>query len=121
MNDAGVTEEVVVRLGRHVASTPWVLAMSAAVSQVVSNVPLVALYLPALAEAGGGTEARMALAAGSTLAGNLTLIGAASNIIVVDNAERRFGERISFWEFTRVGAPLGVSQLLLTWGWFALF
>ena len=116
VNEAGVTTEVVARLGERVASTPWVLLVSASVSQVVSNVPLVALYLPALAEAGGGTEARMALAAGSTLAGNLTLIGAASNIIVVDSAERRFGERLSFWEFTRIGLPLGISQLLLTWG-----
>jgi len=120
VDEAGVTTEVVATLGEHVASTPWVLLVSASVSQVVSNVPLVALYLPALAEAGAGTEARMALAAGSTLAGNLTLIGAASNIIVVDSAERRFGERLSFWEFTRVGLPLGMAQLLLTWGCLAL-
>lgn len=115
VDEAGVTTEVVARLGAHVASTPWVLAASAAASQLVSNVPLVALYLPALDRAGGGVEAYMALAAGSTLAGNLTLIGAASNVIIVDSAERRFGVRLSFWEFTRVGLPLGIAQLLLTW------
>ncbi len=117
VNHAGVTAHVVAHLGGRVASTPVILATSAALSQLVSNVPLVALYLPALHAAAGGTAARMALAAGSTLAGNLTLIGAASNVIVVDGAERRFGERIGFWEFTRVGAPLALAQLALTWAW----
>ena len=102
-------------LGARIASTPWILGVSAVASQVVSNVPLVALALPAIQQAGGGQEALMALAAGSTLAGNLTLIGAASNVIIVDSAERRFGERVSFWEFARVGFPLGIAQLALTW------
>lgn len=120
VDEAGVTAEVVERLGGRVAATPWALAVSGALSQLVSNVPLVALYVPALDHVGAGIEAYMALAAGSTLAGNLTLIGAASNVIVVDNAERRFGERVSFWEFTRVGLPLGIAQLLLTWALLAL-
>ena len=120
VDDAGVTAEVVTRLGDRVTSTPWVLAASAAGSQLVSNVPLVALYLPAIDHAAGDVEAYMALVAGSTLAGNLTLIGAASNVIIIDNAERRFGERVSFWEFTRVGLPLGIAQLLLTWALLAL-
>ena len=87
---------------------------------MVSNVPLVALYLPTLSEVGAGSEAYMALAAGSTLAGNLTLIGAASNVIVVDVAERRFGVRIGFWEFTRIGAPLALAQIVVVWAWLAL-
>lgn len=122
VDDAGVTRALVQRLGDRVASTGWVLAVSGVVSQAVSNVPLVALYLPALTEAGAGPgseEARMALAAGSTLAGTMTVIGAASNVIIVDSAERRFGVRLDFWEFARVGVPLGVAQLALTWGWLA--
>ncbi|MDA0270008.1 MAG: SLC13 family permease [Chloroflexi bacterium] len=115
VHEAGVTKEVVMHLGARIASTPWILGVSAVASQVVSNVPLVALALPAIQQAGGGQEALMALAAGSTLAGNLTLIGAASNVIIVDSAERRFGERVSFWEFARVGFPLGIAQLALTW------
>ncbi len=39
---------------------------------------------------------------------------------MIDNAERRFGVRLGFWEFARVGVPLGVAQLALTWGWLAL-
>src|SRR5690606_38720656 len=99
---AGVTAEVVGQLGGHVDDTATILGISAALSQLVSNVPLVALYLPALDEVNASAEAYLALAAGSTLAGNLTLIGAASNVIVVDVAERRFGVSIGFWEFTRI-------------------
>lgn len=120
VDSAGLTTEVVGRLGSGVAETPLILAVSAVMSQIVSNVPLVALYLPALQEAGAGTQAYMALAAGSTLAGNLTLIGAASNVIVVDVAERRFGVTLGFWEFTRIGAPLALAQLLTTGAWLAL-
>jgi len=101
VNDAGVTAEVVARIGDRIASIPVILAASATLSRLVSNVPFVALYLPALEAAAGDREALMVLAAGSTLAGNLTLVGAASNVIVVDNAERRFGERVRFWEFAR--------------------
>jgi len=47
----------------------------------------------------------MALAAGSTIAGNLTILGAASNVIIIENAEKR-GHTLTFWEFLRVGLPL---------------
>ena len=46
----------------------------------------------------------MALAAGSTLAGNLTIIGAASNVIIIQNVEKQ-GETLTFAEFSRVGVP----------------
>lgn len=120
VDTAGVTAEVVGRLGERVDNTATILGISAALSQLVSNVPLVALYLPALDEVNAGAEAYLALAAGSTLAGNLTLIGAASNVIVVDVAERRFGVSIGFWEFTRIGVPLALAQLAATWAWLAL-
>ena len=51
------------------------LALSVMLSQVLSNVPFVALYLPLLA--GASEKVLIVLAAGSTLAGNLTLLGAA--------------------------------------------
>ncbi len=77
-------------------------------SQVVSNVPWTALQLPVLHGVGYGSGtplAWMALAAGSTLAGNLTLIGAASNLIVVGAARQR-GVRLSLRDFVRTGLPL---------------
>jgi Na+/H+ antiporter NhaD/arsenite permease-like protein len=86
------------------------LAASCLGSQLVSNVPLVALALPLIEQAGGTAESLLALAAGSTIAGNLTLIGAASNIIILQAAERR-GERLGFWRFAAIGAPLTLLNL----------
>jgi Na+/H+ antiporter NhaD/arsenite permease-like protein len=96
------------------ASTPALLAGSALLSQLVSNVPLVALLLPLVHAAGGQAGAMLALAAGSTVAGNLTLVGAASNVIIVQAAERR-GCHLGFWRFLAVGAPLTALNLLVYW------
>jgi Na+/H+ antiporter NhaD/arsenite permease-like protein len=52
----------------------------------------------------------MGLAGASTLAGNATLLGAASNLILVQYAERE-GVRIGLLEFARHGLPLAVATL----------
>jgi Na+/H+ antiporter NhaD/arsenite permease-like protein len=56
----------------------------------------------------------MALAAGSTIAGNLFILGAASNVIIIQNAEKS-GETITFLEFARVGVPLTLVNVLVYW------
>lgn len=86
---------------------PTVLGISLVLSQFISNVPLVALYLPLLEQGGAAEPALMALAAGSTVAGNVLLLGAASNIIIAQGAERG-GVVIGFYEFARVGVPLAL-------------
>jgi len=89
------------------ASTPMILAVSIILSQFISNVPLVALYLPILTLADAGVPQLMALAAGSTIAGNLTILGAASNVIIIHNAEK-YGHTIRFMDFVKIGIPLTV-------------
>ncbi len=89
-----------------------VMGISVLLSQLVSNVPLVALYLPLLSNADSTTL--LTLAAGSTLAGNLLLMGAASNVIVVQGAERH-GTTLGFGEFARAGIPLTLLQAVLYW------
>jgi len=91
-------------------------AVSTVVSQLVSNVPLTMLLLPVLKNIPGDTL-WIALAAGSTLGGNLTIIGAVANIIVVEGAARE-GIHIGFLEFLKVGAvvtvvTVGLSILIL--------
>ena len=86
-------------------------------SQLISNVPLVSLALPLLPPE--RPDLLMALAAGSTIAGNLTLIGAASNIIIVQAAERR-GTHLGFWVFFAVGAPLTLLNLAVYWAWLGM-
>ncbi len=90
------------------ASIGSITATSLFGSQLVSNVPWVALQIPlfhAVGYSAADPVAWIALAAGSTLAGNLTLLGAASNLIVVEQARRR-GVAIRLGEFVRRGLPL---------------
>jgi Na+/H+ antiporter NhaD/arsenite permease-like protein len=94
--------------GHAVAGLGTILLTSVGGSQLLGNVPWVALQIPWLRAAGygpGASWAWVALAGGSTLAGNLTMLGAASNLIVVGRAERA-GVRIDLRAFLRVGLPL---------------
>ena len=98
-----------------VSSVPMILGTSVLISQLISNVPFVALFQPMILQAGSGTTSHlMALAAGSTIAGNLTILGAASNVIIIQNAEKQ-GETISFMEFAKVGIPLTIFQIMVYW------
>jgi len=98
-----------------------VLLVSIILSQLISNVPLVALYIPLLTHAGAGTKEMIALAAGSTIAGNLLILGAASNIIIIQNAEKRSRETISFLEFAKIGIPLTIINTAIYYIWFIIF
>ncbi len=91
-------------------SVPAILTLSVLLSQLVSNVPFVALYQPLLI--GASVRDLMALAAGSTIAGNLFILGAASNVIIIQNAERN-GETLTFLEFAKVGVPLTIANILV--------
>lgn len=93
-----------------------VLGVSAGLSQLISNVPLVALYLPVLQEGSASTDVFMALAAGSTVAGNFLLLGAASNVIIVQHAEKH-QVSLGFHAFAKAGVPLALANLAIYWGW----
>lgn len=112
---SGFFQALLARAEAPITSVPLVLAVGVLLSQLISNVPLVALYLPMLTEAGCGTRELMALAAGSTIAGNLFILGAASTVIIIQNAERRAGATITFLEFARVGIPLTLVNVLTYW------
>jgi Na+/H+ antiporter NhaD/arsenite permease-like protein len=112
--NAGLFQQAINGSSLEATSVPVILATSALLSQFISNVPFVALYLPLLARLDTSIEGMMALAAGSTIAGNLTILGAASNVIIVQNGERR-GTVITFSDFFKVGAPLTAINLLVYW------
>jgi Na+/H+ antiporter NhaD/arsenite permease-like protein len=94
----------------NIVSVPAILSSSVLLSQLISNVPLVALFQPMLSHAGASVKELIALAAGSTIAGNLFILGAASNVIVIQNAEKKAHQTITFWEFARIGIPLTLIQ-----------
>ena len=93
-------------------SIPVILALSVFFSQIISNVPFVALFQPLLHNP--SAQDLMALAAGSTIAGNLFILGAASNVIIIQNAEKS-GETLTFLDFARVGVPLTALNLFVYW------
>ena len=89
---------------------PLILTLSVILSQLVSNVPFVALFLPLLP--GISVKGMMALAAGSTIAGNPFHSLAASNEIIIQNAEKE-NETLTFIDFARVGVPLTILNMLV--------
>jgi len=90
-----------------------VTAAMAALSNLVSNVPAVILWLPVVPTLPRADFVWLTIAMSSTLAGNLTLLGSMANLIVAERAEAR-GERIGFVEHLKVGLP--VTILTLGWG-----
>ena len=55
----------------------------------------------------------MMLAAASTIAGNLTIFGAASNIIIIEAAESRGVKAFSYSEFLKIGSIVTVANLVV--------
>ncbi len=98
---------------RPLAGLSTIVGTSIVGPQLVSNVPWVGIEIPALLGAGYGPStpvAWVALGAASTLAGNVTLLGAASNLIVADLAERA-GVRIDLRTFVRDALPIAAISL----------
>lgn len=85
---------------------------SAIISQIVSNVPLTMLIIP-LIENSKSNLLWISLAAGSTLGGNATLIGAVANLIVVEEADKK-GVKINFKEFTKTGIIVTILTILIS-------
>jgi Na+/H+ antiporter NhaD/arsenite permease-like protein len=86
-------------------------------SNLFSNVPFVMLLRPSLAHLPHAQPVWLALAAASTLAGNLTLMGSVANMIVAQGA--REACPLGFWQFARVGfltTPLTVlASVVMLW------
>ena len=79
---------------------------SVILSNLISNVPSVILIGDMMTNA---TPAMwLVLSASSTLAGNLTMIGAAANVIVSEEAEKE-GIRIDFRRYLKVGIPVSAA------------
>ncbi len=86
-------------------------------SQVFSNVPLVEIYLNLLRD--HDVPTLMLLSGISTLAGNLFILSAASNVIIVQQSEKHGVAPFQFWQFTRYVLPVTVVSLLVCYLWVA--
>ena len=94
-----------------VPSTGWLAALSAFLSNLVSNVPAVLLLAELIPV--NDPNLWIALASSSTLAGNATILGAAANIIVAEKSEG-MGVEVNFWKFTLVGFPIALVTLFIS-------
>ncbi|MCW6160059.1 MAG: anion permease [Candidatus Micrarchaeales archaeon] len=112
---SGSLQFILSHINTSITSIPAILSISVVASQFISNVPLVAVYLPLLLKSGVTAAGLIALVAGSTIAGNLTILGAASNVIIIQTAERKSKHTVTFWQFIRIGIPLTLINILVYW------
>jgi Na+/H+ antiporter NhaD/arsenite permease-like protein len=112
---SGVVQGILRQSQANITSVPVILGFSVLLSQLISNVPLVALFQPMLLHAAATEKELIALAAGSTIAGNLSILGAASNVIIIQNAEAKAGQTVTFLEFVKIGVPLTLIQSAVYW------
>ena len=118
--DGGFIQEVIGNMNINITNLLMIFIVSIVLSQFISNVPLVALYLPMLLESGASSKEMVALAAGSTIAGNLFVLGAASTVIIIQNAEKKSNETITFVEFAKVGIPLTILNTIVYYVYLSL-
>jgi Na+/H+ antiporter NhaD/arsenite permease-like protein len=96
-------------------TTTLILWLSALISGVIDNIPYTAAMIPIVQSVGQTMPIEplwWSLALGADLGGNLTLVGASANVIVVALAERS-GHPISFRQWLRYGIPVTLVSLVL--------
>jgi Na+/H+ antiporter NhaD/arsenite permease-like protein len=114
---AVLTPEVIAAAGRlHLETVPVLSAVTAALSNLVSNVPAVLVLKPFLVGLPDPQRAWLIVAMVSTLAGNFTLVGSVANLIVAQRAAAE-GVPLDFWTYFKLGAPLTVLTIVLGAWW----
>ena len=105
------------------AATMIILWASGILSGIIDNIPYTATMAPLISELinpanpnaiTGHTHALWwALSLGACLGGNLTIIGAAANVLVSETAASK-GHKISFFKFMKYGALVTTISLILS-------
>ncbi|GAB4189073.1 MAG: SLC13 family permease [Simkaniaceae bacterium] len=95
-----------------------ILLASLVLSQLISNVPAAAVLLPLLPSS--QDSFLMALAAGTTVAGNILVLGAASNVIVVEKAEKKGIMPFSAMQFLLFGLIVTAIHIAVYWAYLFL-
>jgi len=114
-----VTPALIADIGRlHLDQVPVLAAVTATLSNLVSNVPAVLMIKPFIDPLVDHDRAWLVVAMASTLAGNFTVLGSIANLIVVQRAAAA-GVTVGFWAHFRVGAPLTLLTLAIgiLWLW----
>lgn len=96
-----------------------ITVVTAALSNIISNVPAILLFRPLVQQFSNPEQVWLILAMASTFAGNLTLLGSIANLIVAETARRR-RVTLSFTEYLKAGVPITLLTLLIGVVWFTL-
>jgi Na+/H+ antiporter NhaD/arsenite permease-like protein len=117
--NAGLTQRFLeISRGLNLQNSAVFTLVSAALSNVVSNVPAVMVLKSFVPSFTNQHQGWLVLAMSSTLAGNLTITGSVANIIVIERAKAE--AEITFMQYLRVGVPITLLTLLVGWLWLAL-
>ena len=81
-------------------------------SNLVSNVPAVILWLPVVPHLPSPTFVWLVMAMSSTFAGYLTLLGSMANLIVAERAGAR-GVTLGFLDYLKAGIPVTLAHIVL--------
>src|ERR1700737_1297533 len=102
----------------HLDRVPVLSAVTAVLSNLVSNVPAVLVLKAFIGPLSDQHTAWLTVAMASSLAGNFPVLGSIANLIVVQRAAAA-GVTIGFWGYFRVGAPLTLITLAIgtLWLW----
>ncbi len=112
---SGLLQSWVEPVEDHLEDPSIIYLLGFVASQLFSNVPTVEIYLNLLDQPGVATS--MLLAASSTLAGNLFILSAASNVIVVQQCEKLGARPFGFWQFFLLNLPVTLVSLLVSYLW----
>jgi Na+/H+ antiporter NhaD/arsenite permease-like protein len=101
-----------------IASNNAIIAfISLSFSQLLGNVPFVALYNLVMNDNGFAGDDNvyewMMLAAAITIVGNLTILGAASNIIIIGATESRGFKSFGYIEFLKIGSIVTLVNVVI--------
>lgn len=105
--------------GSQEATSMLVLWASGIISGIIDNIPYTATMAPMISEIEKTLGAEYAyplwwsLSLGACLGGNMTIIGAAANVIVSENAAK-YGFKISFMQFFKYGVVITMVSLLIS-------
>lgn len=105
--------------GSQAATSMIILWASGIISGVIDNIPYTATMAPMLVEIEKAMGANYtyplwwALSLGACLGGNMTIIGAAANVIVSENAAKE-GHPITFMRFLKFGVTIVAISLVIS-------
>jgi Na+/H+ antiporter NhaD/arsenite permease-like protein len=100
----------------HLDNATWLGAITAVLSNIVSNVPAVLVLKPFVAQLHDPERAWLVVAMSATLAGNFTLVGSVANLIVAQRAKAR-GVELDFRSYFMIGAPLTILTIVAGLFW----